>query len=68
MLAVPLTATRAAPKPAADPALKTVEEVLHAFKAGWVGKSNVSRFNAMRDGEGSAVLVRKDGKVLVPTH
>jgi hypothetical protein len=40
----------------------------HAFKADWVGKNNVSRFDAMHDGEGRVVLVSKDGKILVPTH
>lgn len=40
----------------------------HAFKVDWVGKNNVSRFDAMHDGEGRVVLVSKDGKILVPTH
>ncbi|MDX2593162.1 MULTISPECIES: polymorphic toxin-type HINT domain-containing protein [Streptomyces] len=51
-----------------EKALKSVGEDPHAFKADWVGKNNVSRFDAMRDGEGRVVLVSKDGKILVPTN
>jgi Predicted membrane protein len=51
-----------------EKALKTVGEDPHGFKADWVGKNNVSRFDAMRDGEGRVVLVSKDGKILVPTN
>ncbi|MFD8002105.1 polymorphic toxin-type HINT domain-containing protein [Streptomyces mirabilis] len=51
-----------------EKALKSVGEDPHAFKADRVGKNNVSRFDAMRDGEGRVVLVSKDGKVLVPTN
>ncbi|WP_333762081.1 polymorphic toxin-type HINT domain-containing protein [Streptomyces sp. IBSBF 2390] len=51
-----------------EKALKSVGEDPHGFKADWVGKNNVSRFDAMRDGEGRVVLVSKDGKILVPTN
>ncbi|MEU2915948.1 polymorphic toxin-type HINT domain-containing protein [Streptomyces massasporeus] len=51
-----------------EKALKSVGEDPHAFKTDWVGKNNVSRFDAMRDKEGRLVLVSKDGKVLVPTN
>ncbi|WP_426569613.1 hypothetical protein [Streptomyces canus] len=51
-----------------EKALKSVDEDPHGFKADWVGKNNVSRFDAMRDGDGRLILVSKDGKILVPTN
>ncbi|MGI5167417.1 hypothetical protein ACQEU3_24020 [Spirillospora sp. CA-253888] len=51
-----------------EAALKSLDEDPHGFKADWVGKPNVSRFDAMRDADGRIVLVSKDGKILVPTN
>ncbi|OMI36982.1 hypothetical protein SPAR_22709 [Streptomyces sparsogenes DSM 40356] len=51
-----------------EKALKSVDEDPHGFKADWVGKNNVSRFDAMRDGDSRLILVSKDGKILVPTN
>ncbi|MGX9887002.1 RHS repeat-associated core domain-containing protein [Streptomyces sp. NPDC002276] len=51
-----------------EKALKSVDEDPHGFKADWVGKNNVSRFDAMRDGDSRIILVSKDGKILVPTN
>ena len=50
-----------------EKALGSVGEDAHGFKEDWVGK-NVSRFDAMRDGDGRIILVSKDGKILVPTN
>ncbi|RPF46309.1 intein [Streptomyces sp. Ag109_G2-6] len=49
-------------------ALEGLGEDPHGFKADWVGKNNVSRFDAVRDGDGRIVLMSKDGKILVPTN
>ncbi|MFJ5118398.1 ricin-type beta-trefoil lectin domain protein [Kitasatospora sp. NPDC088548] len=51
-----------------EKALGDIGEDPHGFKADWVGKNNVSRFDAMRDGDNRIILVSKDGKVLVPTN
>ncbi|MFJ4674075.1 polymorphic toxin-type HINT domain-containing protein [Kitasatospora purpeofusca] len=51
-----------------EKALGDIGENPHGFKADWVGKNNVARFDAMRDGDNRIILVSKDGKVLVPTN
>ncbi|MCY0962425.1 polymorphic toxin-type HINT domain-containing protein, partial [Streptomyces sp. H27-H5] len=51
-----------------EKALKTLGEDPHGFKADWVGKNMVSRFDAMRDGDSRIILVSKDGRILVPTN
>ncbi|MGW9131972.1 polymorphic toxin-type HINT domain-containing protein [Streptomyces sp. NPDC055681] len=51
-----------------EKALKSIDEDPHTFKADWVGKNNMSRFDAMRDGDSRLILVSKDGKILVPTN
>jgi hypothetical protein len=51
-----------------EQALGDIGEDPHAFKADWVGRNNVSKFDAMRDGDNRIILVSKDGKVLVPTN
>lgn len=49
-------------------ALGDIGEDPHSFKADWVGRNNVSKFDAMRDGDNRIILVSKDGKILVPTN
>ncbi|MFJ8162526.1 polymorphic toxin-type HINT domain-containing protein [Streptomyces sp. NPDC096136] len=51
-----------------EKALQSMGEDPHGFKADWVGKNMVSRFDAMRDGDNRIVLVSKDGRILVPTN
>ncbi|MGE7383891.1 polymorphic toxin-type HINT domain-containing protein [Streptomyces sp. NPDC004126] len=51
-----------------EKALEGLGEDPHGFKADWVGKNNVSRFDAVRDGDGRIVLMSKDGKILIPTN
>ncbi|GGS29139.1 hypothetical protein Snoj_25360 [Streptomyces nojiriensis] len=51
-----------------EKALKSVGEDPRGFKADWVGKNMVSRFDAMRDGDSRIILVSKDGRILVPTY
>ncbi|MCX4546353.1 polymorphic toxin-type HINT domain-containing protein [Streptomyces sp. NBC_01565] len=51
-----------------EKALKSLGEDPHGFKADWVGKNMVSRFDAMRDGDSRIILVSKDGRILVPTN
>ncbi|GAB3654734.1 hypothetical protein GCM10027589_13630 [Actinocorallia lasiicapitis] len=51
-----------------EKALKSLGEDPYGFKADWVGKPNVSRFDAMRDADNRVVLVSKDGKIIVPTN
>lgn len=51
-----------------EKALASIDEDPHGFKADWVGKANVSKFDAMRDEDNRIILVSKDGEVLVPTN
>ncbi|MER7673140.1 RHS repeat-associated core domain-containing protein [Kitasatospora sp. NPDC096128] len=51
-----------------EKALGDIGENPHSFKADWVGKNNVPKFDAMRDGDNRIILVSKDGKILVPTN
>ncbi|MFD4741402.1 hypothetical protein ACFWNQ_29135 [Streptomyces virginiae] len=51
-----------------EKALEGLGEDPHSFKADWVGKNMMSRFDAMRDADNRIILVSKDGKILVPTN
>lgn len=51
-----------------EKALATIGENPHVFKADWVGKANVSRFDIVRDDLNRLILMSKDGKVLIPTN